>query len=334
MEPLDDLLNMAPCGFLSTTDSGIILVANITLLKMIGHELTSVQGRHIETLLPIIGRLLYHTHLVPLLVMHGKVEEAVLSLQFQRGGTLPVLVNAVRRERREKIVHDWVFMPMHLRTQYEDQILRAKKAADEATRLQIQANAALVEARAALEIKQAELVEANARLEALATLDALTGLKNRRVFQEQLDFQFALATRTASPISVLILDVDHFKRINDTFGHPTGDRYLQMLASILQQNSRDVDIVARYGGEEFAIILLNTNQIDAIGVAEKLRRAVEAESWPNTAVTISIGVSTLSQDIRDQSHLLSSADRALYLSKERGRNRVTHARDVKHDGLR
>lgn len=328
------MLDTAPCGFLSTTDSGIILVANITLREMIGHEPTSLQGRHIEALLPMIGRLLYHTHLVPLLVMQGKVEEAVLSLQLQRGGTLPVLVNAVRHERREKIVHDWVFMPMHLRTQYEDQILRAKKAADEATRLQIQANAALVEARAALEIKQAELVEANARLEALATLDALTGLKNRRVFQEQLDFQIALAIRTASPLSVLILDVDHFKYINDTFGHPTGDRYLQMLARILQQNSRDVDIVARYGGEEFAIILLNTNQIDAINVAEKLRRAVEAESWPNTAITISIGVSTLSDDVHDQLHLLSSADRALYLSKERGRNRVTHARDLKHDGLR
>ncbi len=327
------MLDTAPCGFLSTTDSGIILVANITLREMIGHEPTSLQGRHIEALLPMIGRLLYHTHLVPLLVMQGKVEEAVLSLQLQRGGTLPVLVNAVRHERREKIVHDWVFMPMHLRTQYEDQILRAKKAADEATRLQIQANAALVEARAALELKQAELVEANARLEALATLDSLTGLKNRRAFQEQLDFQMALAIRISSPLSVLILDVDHFKHINDTFGHPTGDLYLQMLARILQQNSRDVDIVARYGGEEFAIILLSANQIDAIGVAEKFRRKVEAESWPNTAITISVGASTLSQEMHTSASLIDSADQALYMSKKRGRNRVTHARDVKHDGL-
>ncbi len=333
MEPIDGLLDTAPCGFLSTT-SGIILVANTTLLELLGHEPSSLHGRHIEAILPMISRLLYHTHLVPLLVMQGRVQEAVLSLQLRRGNHIPVLVNAVRRERGGQMVDDWVFMPMHLRTQYEDEILRAKKAADEATRLQVQANAALKEARAALESKQAELVEANARLEALATLDGLTGLKNRRIFQEQLVFQIALAKRTASPLSVLLIDVDHFKRINDTFGHLMGDRYLQAMATILQQHSRDVDIVARYGGEEFVIVLLNTNQIDAMSVAEKLRRTVETESWPMTAITISIGVSTLSQDVHDETRLLSSADQALYRSKERGRNCVTHACDLKRDPLR
>ena len=330
MQPIDDLLNTAPCGFMSSTESGIILAVNATLLDLLGYGPGDLSGRHIEAILPIISRLLYHSYLVSLLVMQGRVDEATFSLQVRGGDEVPVLANAVRRERGGATFYDWVFMPMHLRAQYEDEILRAKKALDESVRLQVQANAALREVRVALEAKQAELMEANVRLEALATLDELTGLKNRRAFQDQLDFQIALARRIPSPLSVLIIDIDYFKHINDTFGHPTGDRYLQALATILRHSSREIDMVARYGGEEFVVILPNTSQIDAITVAEKFRKRVEAERWADAPITVSIGASTLSSDIHDRSSLLASADWALYTSKRCGRSRTTHAYDVNY----
>jgi diguanylate cyclase (GGDEF)-like protein/PAS domain S-box-containing protein/putative nucleotidyltransferase with HDIG domain len=170
---------------------------------------------------------------------------------------------------------------------------------------------------------QEELERKNARLAELATVDALTGLKNRRHFREELEAAFSLATRNDQALSIVMLDVDDFKRYNDTFGHPAGDELLCALAGLLRSSGREHDVVARYGGEEFAILLPGTDAPGGRVFAERLRAAVENYSWPLRPVTASFGVATVNPGDMDPEALVARADQALYRSKQRGRNFVT-----------
>lgn len=128
------MLNTAPCGFLSFTDDGRIIMINATLLDSLGYELDELQGRHVENILPLAGRIFYQTHFFPLLKLHGKAEEIYLSLRAKNGAEVPVLANAKRRAREGVIVNDCILMQIRERNQYEDEILHAKKVAEEATR--------------------------------------------------------------------------------------------------------------------------------------------------------------------------------------------------------
>lgn len=191
-----------------------------------------------------------------------------------------------------------------------------------------QTNAALEVAQTALETKQAALEEANVRLDALATMDGLTGVKNRRAFGEKLTDEIARSVRYKTPLSLLLLDVDKFKQYNDTFGHQAGDGVLQAVARLLREQARTTDFVARYGGEEFTLILPNTDAEGALVMAERLRVAIESAPWQERAVTASFGAATISRETGTETALIGAADRALYNSKENGRNRVTHAQDT------
>ncbi|HJU57089.1 MAG TPA: PAS domain-containing sensor histidine kinase, partial [Pyrinomonadaceae bacterium] len=131
---MDDLLNTAPCGFLSFTDDGHVVQANATLLELLGYESGELVGRHLESLLPVASRIFYQTHLFPLLKLHDRVDEVYFSLRSSGGAEIPVLVNAVRRERGGFVVNDCVLMPVRQRNQYEDEILHAKRVAEEAAR--------------------------------------------------------------------------------------------------------------------------------------------------------------------------------------------------------
>lgn len=178
-----------------------------------------------------------------------------------------------------------------------------------------------------LEWQKAELEDANALLHALAITDGLTGLNNHRHFQEQLEREFERAARRCAPLSLVLLDVDHFKGYNDRHGHPAGDHILHIVAKILTGHARAVDFVARYGGEEFAVLLPATDARGARQVAERLRLAVAERAWPCQPVTVSLGVASLTPALVHHSHLLDQADRALYRSKACGRNCVTHFLD-------
>jgi diguanylate cyclase (GGDEF)-like protein len=125
------------------------------------------------------------------------------------------------------------------------------------------------------------------------------------------------------PLSIIMADVDYFKKYNDSFGHPAGDEVLRMVSKLLQQNARGTDCVARYGGEEFVMVLVNTDTEGAAHVAERIRKAVETHEWKLRPVTLSLGVATLSLEPTTAAELLSEADFALYRSKQDGRNRVT-----------
>lgn len=158
--------------------------------------------------------------------------------------------------------------------------------------------------------------------------DELTGLHNRRYFNERLIDEVDRARRYGGSISLLMIDLDHFKRVNDTYGHPVGDEVLVWIAGVFRDKLRKTDLVARYGGEEFAIILFNTSQDKAVEIAEKLRCAVAETAFSKNErveVTISVGVATLGVDTRSFDGLIGNADKALYNAKSQGRNRVCAA---------
>jgi diguanylate cyclase (GGDEF)-like protein len=176
-----------------------------------------------------------------------------------------------------------------------------------------------------LEETNARLAKANGRLEVLAVTDGLTGLKNRRAFQEKLQEEVRRVARYSASLSLLLLDVDHFKQFNDTFGHLAGDSVLRGVARLLEEMSRSTDFVARYGGEEFVILLPNTDKQGSLVLAEKVRKTVERSDWRDRPISVSIGVATTATANGDGMALVKEADAALYRSKKNGRNCVHHA---------
>ena len=160
------------------------------------------------------------------------------------------------------------------------------------------------------------------KTKSLALHDPLTGLANRRLMKIEMDKNFDLVKRYGGQFAVIMLDIDHFKKYNDTYGHQKGDKLLARLARILLREMRRVDNVFRYGGEEFLILLTQTDHSMACKVAERLRKIVEE----TTEVTISLGVSSYDDVIPDQETLIQMADTALYRAKEGGRNRVESAK--------
>lgn len=178
-----------------------------------------------------------------------------------------------------------------------------------------------------LEEYQRAMEQAQAQLESQSAADGLTGLKNRRAFDLRLEEEFVRFLRTGLPLALALLDVDKFKAYNDAFGHPAGDDVLRKVADILRQCARPYDVAARYGGEEFAVILPGASRAGALVIAERIRRSVQRAVWPNRPITISIGVAVAAADISSAADLLSRADKALYHSKESGRNRVSLSKD-------
>lgn len=175
-----------------------------------------------------------------------------------------------------------------------------------------------------------QLSKANRRLSELASTDELTGLSNRRMLMEQLELIFMDAKINRYPISLAMVDIDHFKEYNDEFGHPKGDVILVEFAKLLQRNARESDIVARYGGEEFALLLPHARRSAAMDTAERLRSLIETHDWKEHVMTASFGVATVDTEAYEAdletlvASLLEQADRAMYHSKRTGRNRVTH----------
>ena len=176
-----------------------------------------------------------------------------------------------------------------------------------------------------LESQKKQMEVANAQLEELAMCDGLTGLGNRRAFTHRLDLEMGRASRYATPLSLIILDVDHFKEYNDAFGHLAGDEVLKQLAFLLKEQGRETDFYARYGGEEFAVLLPHTDSVGANIVAERLREIIESSVWPCRQMTASFGTSTLLPAMENSMNLIAHADRALYAAKAAGRNQAIHA---------
>ncbi len=234
---------------------------------------------------------------------------------------------ALKRDRAE-----YVEIPVIMLTGQEEMKLKIKGleggASDYLTK-PFHPGELLARVRVHLKIKelQDELRRKNAELEVLSNTDGLTKIFNRRHFMELLELEFIRAERYQSNLSYMMIDIDHFKRLNDTYGHLVGDRILVRIAETLKENLRKNDMVARYGGEEFAMLLPETNLKGALVVAERYRQRIESlehvEGDKSIRVAISVGVATYPHPaIKSVDDLIRIADDALYKAKQNGRNRV------------
>ncbi|BCP55746.1 diguanylate cyclase response regulator [Kaistia sp. 32K] len=244
------------------------------------------------------------THSVPVIVLSAKDDPAIKSEAFQAGANdylvkLPDRVELIARIR------------YHTRA-YLDHVQR-----DEAYR--------------ALRESQRQLMRVNLELERLTRIDGLTGLGNRRYFDEYLGAEWKRGLRTQTAVSVLMIDVDHFKRYNDAYGHLAGDDVLKRVSQVLQTSaSRSTDLAARYGGEEFVIVLTDVTPAGAQHVAERLVRGVRELDIPHGdgRVSVSVGVATIMpQETVTPDDLVKAADLALFRAKAEGRDRI-----VLHEG--
>jgi diguanylate cyclase (GGDEF)-like protein len=183
--------------------------------------------------------------------------------------------------------------------------------------------ASTVAYQASMAIKNAELYQ---KMTTLAITDGLTGLYAHRYFQERLVEEIRWAERYSKHLSLLMLDTDHFKKYNDTLGHPEGDKLLLEIAALLRSYTRESDLVCRYGGDEFALVLRETGKEEAVKIAERIRHAFSLRfNRENLKITASIGVASFPEDARTKAELVAQADAALYRSKAGGRNKVTAA---------
>ncbi|GMK48659.1 hypothetical protein PghCCS26_57890 [Paenibacillus glycanilyticus] len=323
---MDTLLNEAPCGYFAITDKGLIQSVNQTLLTMLGYDREELLERHIESTMSVANKMFFHTYFYPYIQLYGQVDEMYFSFRTKDGKDLPVLLNGIKRNRDGNAVIDCVALEMRKRIEHEKDIMKTKQQLEVLYQQTNEANHRLELLHAQYEKKQQELMELNERLEALASTDPLTGLKNRRYFQEQLQKYTELSEQTEAAFSLCIADIDRFKSINDTYGHPVGDLVLTRLAQLLQEQSPAEAVVARFGGEEFVILLPGLDQEQALAAAERYRAATETTPLGDLRITISIGAATFAAADTELS-LLQQADQALYHSKNNGRNRVTHYRD-------
>ncbi len=220
----------------------------------------------------------------------------------------------------------------------EDKVLGLDLGADDYITKPFQSGELLARIRAGRRIVdlQNELLESNRRLELLSITDGLTKLHNHRHFQDELVREFEESQRYHRPLSLVIADIDFFKKINDTYGHAAGDDVLKGVAALFQQSIRSTDLAARYGGEEFTLLLPETPLDDAIAFAEKLRTLLEEATMQTQAgpvkATISLGVASMPHShIHIPKELIVAADKALYRAKKAGRNQVQAER--RRDGL-
>lgn len=316
-----DQLNFAPCGYLVIDQHGTILQMNDTLKKMLGESQEGGTQDHIHKLLTTPSRVYYQTYFLPLLDINGQVNEIYLTLRSATD-KIPVLMNAVEREVDGAKRIECVVMEMRVRDEYEHELIQDKRNAERILQKTDKANLELQQLLKEVEGKKSELEQLNLQLQHFALTDHLTGLFNRRYFEGQMTSFLIEHKDFSKPFVLLLLDIDHFKRINDNFGHQVGDIVLQELSSKLQNATRMEDVVSRIGGEEFTILLPNTDEPTGYRIADELRKSLEQSRWSCVPITVSIGIAVVKQEDTD-TMILKRADQALYASKNLGRNRVS-----------
>jgi diguanylate cyclase (GGDEF)-like protein len=258
--------------------------------------------------------------------LQNREEPLILSGAQLKLQEMPILP---QEERREPFAA-YMAVPMRHQNKCVGAVLLASERGDAFTSHQSRILSILCN-QAAVSLENATILKT---MEQLAITDGLTGLFNHRYFQDAFDRELERASRQKQNLSLLLLDIDHFKGLNDTFGHPAGDFVLKNLSAILRGGARKIDILARYGGEEFAALLPGIDLKNARKTAERWRKAIQRATikWEKKsfAITVSIGIASYPQDGEEKKLLIDKSDKALYYSKDQGRNQVRHFSEIKN----
>lgn len=327
-----DHLDLLPSPVLVTDAQGHIVTANQDLLALVGGTVGSWCGRYMDSFLPAPSRIFLQTHVWPLMLRNGTVHELYLHLNNAAGERVPVMVNGRRGHWDEQECIFWVFFVALERSRFEAELVEARGRAQRLATELSHANAELRSIHQQLSQHTQSVESQNRELSALSLTDPLTRVGNRRALEHAVE-QWQLQSELGTPAALLMVDVDHFKRVNDTCGHDEGDRVLQELARQLQASKRGSDVVVRYGGEEFALWLPGAGPDGASAIAQRVHALVRDVKVIQKSITVSIGVSCGQQTLhqgRDMvflTRLLNQADQALYRAKTAGRNRTEW-----HDG--
>lgn len=317
-------------GILDTMFDGLIIVdtagrivrVNPAAAHIFGYAVDELSGQALDMLIPSDSRYRHQLHLASFAhdgQSRRMASDREVSGLRKDGTTVPIEITITELKRGEARYFVGVLRDITARKQAEAALRTAHQALEQRV---AERTAELTRINHALQAEVAARAQMQAELERLATTDSLTGLRNRRAFDEMLGLELTRAQRYGHPLALILLDIDLFKQINDRHGHQEGDRVLVELARVVGGRLRASEVFARWGGEEFIILAPNTDTGQAKHLAEEIRARVEAHGFPEVGrVTISLGVTQYAPgDSRDS--LLKRADAALYRAKSGGRNRV------------
>lgn len=320
---MEQRLANIPCGYIAMNEQYRIVEVNDTFLQWTNYGKQALMNQHIEKLFTSSNKLIFHSYFYPNMLRNKHVDELFIHVRSEDGKTIPCLVNAIEQEIAGETYIDMVFMPMKKRIDYEKEVRQTKLLLEQAYSQKTIAYEHLQYIYEKIELKQAQLIEMNKQLVEISNTDNLTGIANRRYFQQQLTRHVANFHDQGQAFSLLVIDIDYFKQVNDTHGHPVGDLVLAQLGLILKMTAREQDTVARFGGEEFALLLGDTGEMEALEIAQQFNKTVEETIWPTIGhLTVSIGCTTFKAEDTAGS-VFEHADEALYESKRNGRNRTT-----------
>lgn len=288
-----------PCGCIVTDASRQLQFANQYITDEFGWHSDQVVGKCMEMLVSPASRLFCESYVYPMLLDKGKCEEIQLTFLTSDGDRVPIIAN-VRQASDSRVV--WSIFCAVNRDKLYQELVSARNRLEDQTR----------------------------QLKKLSSVDDLTGLMNRRAFNDAVSVLFATAIQIGKPISLLLLDIDDFKRINDTYGHCFGDDVLRKVGACLLNTCRSRELVARFGGEEFVFALSGADAENARSFAEGVRAAITREVSETHPITVSIGVaSRFSRHGPSYVELLSQADKALYEAKHTGKNKTVLGGNIK-----
>jgi diguanylate cyclase (GGDEF)-like protein len=287
---VDYSLNNFPCGALVTNSARVITYINSYFTNQLLWQPNDLIGKSVDVLFTPSSRIFYQSYLIPTLLHEKVCEEMQLIIFHTDGRRIPITVNA--RLSADGCIY-WSFFNAAKRDELYEELIKIRET------LEIQAE----------------------KLKVLASMDELTGLLNRREMKYRSSLMLERAARYHYSVSLLMLDVDHFKKINDTMGHIEGDRVLKKLGQLLKEFGRKTDLISRFGGEEFLIMLPDTNKSDTLLLCSRLHKLIAEIKTGDSSLTVSIGVS-ISHEKISFIDLFTQADNAVYKAKARGRNRT------------
>lgn len=289
----------------TTSLEGRIKSVNNRFIELTGFSKEELVGSHLEKVMDSGVRFFFNSMLYPKLMLEKEVQEVYLSIKIADNDSRPVMFNAEVIDS-DSTIYGYV-IPVAQRTEYTKEIRSINKKLEET----IKEKTRLHE----------ELVHLNERLKYHAERDSLTSLYNRRLFLKKLNKLHEEIIESEGQFSICILDVDHFKHVNDNYGHPTGDQVLIGLANEMTDFFDATCTLARFGGEEFIILMPGYTQQAAYELADQFRERVKRQSWDGVSVTISMGISVVDGE-RSVNDSVAGADSALYAAKNQGRDRV------------